>query len=316
MNIIKMPLKFFVVAICAVFLAACDDDDDPVTVQQQSIVDVAVANGSFTTLVAALEATGLDETLANPDASFTVFAPTDEAFNALGSETINALLADTDTLSDILTYHVISGEVDAAAAISSAGTTVEMVNGDSVGLSLDGGNLLVNTSTVVMTDVMADNGIIHVIDSVLLPPVGMGEPAGDIVDTAVNAGNFSTLVTALQATGLDETLADPTANFTVFAPNDEAFAKLGGETIQALLADTEALSAILLQHVVSGKVDGVTAYTLNGQSATTVGGKTIPVMIDSASDSLKVGGATVVVKDIYTTNGIIHIIDTVITEAD
>ena len=107
----------------------------------QSIVDVATANGSFTTLIAALEATGLDTTLSDMDSKFTVFAPTDDAFALLGQDVIDSLLADTDTLSDILTYHVISGEVDSSAAISSAGSLVEMVNGDSVGLSLDGDNL-------------------------------------------------------------------------------------------------------------------------------------------------------------------------------
>ena len=134
-----------------------------------SIVDVAVANGSFTTLVAALEATGLDVTLSDMDSSFTVFAPTDDAFALLGDDTIAALLDDTDTLTDILTYHVIGAEIDSSAAISSAGSTVEMVNGDSTGLSLDGDNLLVNTVTVTTVDVEADNGVIHVIDAVLIP---------------------------------------------------------------------------------------------------------------------------------------------------
>ena len=161
-------------------------EDDP-----QSIVDVAVANGSFTTLVAALEATGLDVTLSDMDSKFTVFAPTDDAFALLGQDVIDALLADTDTLSDILTYHVIAGEVDSSAAISSAGSLVEMVNGDSVGLSLDGDNLLVNTATVILVDVAADNGVIHVIDAVLTPPVQTkATPTMNIVDTAVAAGEF------------------------------------------------------------------------------------------------------------------------------
>jgi uncharacterized surface protein with fasciclin (FAS1) repeats len=137
--------------------------------EPMSIVDVAVSNGSFTTLVAALEATGLDVTLSDMDSSFTVFAPTDDAFALLGDETIAALLDDTDTLTDILTYHVIGSEIDSSAAISSAGSTVEMVNGDSTGLSLDGDNLLVNTVTVTTVDVEADNGVIHVIDAVLNP---------------------------------------------------------------------------------------------------------------------------------------------------
>ena len=278
----------------------------------QSIVDVATANGSFTTLIAALEATGLDTTLSDMDSKFTVFAPTDDAFALLGQDVIDALLADTDTLSDILTYHVISGEVDSSAAISSAGSLVEMVNGDSIGLSLDGDNLLVNTATVILVDVAADNGVIHVIDAVLMPPADKGTPTMNIVDTAVAAGDFGTLVTALQAAGLDATLADETQSFTVFAPTDAAFAMIDPETLNLLIADTDALSSVLLQHVVSGEVNSVTAYTLNGSSATTASGAAIPVAINTELDTLTFGGATVQTTDIYTTNGIIHVIDTVV----
>ena len=245
----------------------------------QSIVDVATANGSFTTLIAALEATGLDTTLSDMDSKFTVFAPTDDAFALLGQDVIDSLLADTDTLSDILTYHVISGEVDSSAAISSAGSLVEMVNGDSVGLSLDGDNLLVNTATVILVDVAADNGVIHVIDAVLTPPAVKGTPTMNIVDTAVAAGDFGTLVTALQAAGLDATLADETQSFTVFAPTDAAFGMIDPETLNLLIADTDALSSVLLQHVVSGEVNSVTAYTLNGLSATTASGAAIPLSL-------------------------------------
>ena len=278
----------------------------------QSIVDVATANGGFTTLIAALEATGLDATLSDMDSQFTVFAPTDDAFALLGQDVIDALLADTDTLSDILTYHVISGEVDSSAAISSAGSLVEMVNGDSVGLSLDGDNLLVNTATVILVDVAADNGVIHVIDAVLTPPADKGTPTMNIVDTAVAAGDFGTLVTALQAAGLDATLADETQSFTVFAPTDAAFAMIDPETLNLLIADTDALSSVLLQHVVSGEVNSVTAYTLNGSSATTASDAAIPVAINTELDTLTFGGATVQTTDIYTTNGIIHVIDTVV----
>ena len=280
--------------------------------EPMSIVDVAVSNGSFTTLVAALEATGLDVTLSDMDSSFTVFAPTDDAFALLGDDTIAALLEDTETLSDILTYHVIDSEIDSSAAISSAGSTVEMVNGDSIGLSLDGDNLLVNTVTVTAVDVEADNGVIHVIDAVLIPPAEKGTPTMNIVDTAVAAGDFGTLVAALQAAGLDATLADETQTYTVFAPTDAAFAMIDPDTLDLLLADTDVLSSVLLQHVVSGEVSSVTAYTLNGLSATTSSGADIPVAINSELDTLTFGGATVTTTDIYTTNGVIHVIDMVV----
>jgi transforming growth factor-beta-induced protein len=306
-----------VTIISLVFLQACNDKDTNATPDlpepKVTIVDAAISNGNFTTLVEALQATGLDSVLSDTSASFTVFAPTDNAFALLGQNTVNALLADTDTLSDILTYHVISGEVDAATAIGLAGTTVTMVNGDSVGLSLSGDNLLVNTATVITTNIQTDNGIIHVIDAVLMPPADIVEPTANIVETAIANGNFTTLVAALQATELDAVLADESATFTVFAPTDAAFALIGEETISTLLDNTDVLTNILLQHVVPEiAVDSVTAYSLNGAMISTASTAEIPLIINSSTDMLTFGGANIIIKDIYTTNGIIHVIDAVI----
>ncbi|MGJ8682509.1 fasciclin domain-containing protein [Paraglaciecola sp.] len=299
-----------------IFLQACSDDDNEIIEQEPApvtIVDAAVSNGNFTTLVAALQATDLDTVLSDTNSSFTVFAPTDEAFALLGQDTINALLEDTDTLSNILTYHVIGSEVDSTTAISLAGTTVTMVNESDVGLSLDGANLLINTATVVTADIQTDNGIIHVIDAVLLPPAAMAEPSLNIVETAVENGSFTTLVAALQATDLDMVLSDESAMFTVFAPTDDAFALIGDETIGTLLNNPDVLSNILLQHVVSGaSVNSTTAFSLNGMSVETASMAQIPVNINAETDMLMFGGANIVLKDIYTTNGVIHVIDAVI----
>jgi uncharacterized surface protein with fasciclin (FAS1) repeats len=309
-------LKLLTVTIISVFfLQACNDDKATESEKEKiTIVDAAISNGNFTTLVAALQATGLDATLSDTNSSFTVFAPTDDAFALLGDDTINALLADTDTLSNILTYHVISGEVDATTAISLAGTTVSMVNGDSVGLSLSPDNeLLVNAATVIIADIQTDNGIIHVIDAVLLPPSDIATPTSNIVETAVANGNFTTLVAALQATELDVVLADDSANFTVFAPTDAAFALIGDATINTLLDNTEVLSRILLQHVIPEMaVDSVTAFSLNGVMVETASTALIPLNINTSTDMLTFGGANIIIKDIYTTNGIIHVIDAVI----
>ena len=170
----------------ALTLAACGDDgnDEAATTtvpvaessdemaEPGTIVDVAVANGSFTTLVAAVQAAGLVETLSG-EGPFTVFAPTDEAFaaalDALGL-TADELLADTDTLTSILTYHVIAGEVPAADVVTLDGQSVATVNGATVDITVDGDTVMVNDATVTAVDVDASNGIIHVIDSVLLPP--------------------------------------------------------------------------------------------------------------------------------------------------
>jgi transforming growth factor-beta-induced protein len=313
-------MKYFkilgVTLLSVIFLQACNDNDDNVVTpiaEPNTIVDTAISNGNFTTLVAALDAAGLVSTLDDANNTFTVFAPTDAAFALLGQDTIDALLADTDRLSDILTYHVISGEVDASTAISLAGTTVTMLNGDALALSLDGNNLLVNTATVITADIQTDNGIIHVIDAVLLPPADEGEVTMNIVETAVENGNFTTLVAALKATDLDVVLADENREFTVFAPTDDAFNFIGQETITILLNNPEILSRILLQHVVADStVNSVTAYSLNGAMVDTASMAQVELNINSATDTLRFGGANVVVEDIYTTNGVIHVIDVVI----
>nr|WP_275441863.1 fasciclin domain-containing protein [Pseudoalteromonas sp. CNC9-20] len=264
-------------------------------------------------MTAALQATGLDATLSDTDSQFTVFAPTDDAFALLGQETIDALLEDPDTLSAILTYHVLDSRVSSSAAIDAAGSTVATVNGAALGLSLSGDELLVNTATVTTTDISANNGVIHVIDAVLTPPQSQPQqPTMNIIETAVASDDFTTLAAALEATNLVATLSDESQEFTVFAPTDAAFAALGQATIDTLLANPEVLKEILLQHVVSGSVDSITAFSLNGQQAQTVSGNQIDITIDGENDTLKFGDATVTMTDIQTTNGIIHVLDTVV----
>jgi uncharacterized surface protein with fasciclin (FAS1) repeats len=274
------------------------------------IVDTAVSAGTFTTLAKALQAADLVETLKGPG-PFTVFAPTDAAFAKLPAGTLDSLLADPDKLRSVLTYHVVSGKVTAAdaAKLQSAKT----VEGEDVAISTSNGTVHIGDSTVTMPDVMASNGVIHVIDSVLLPPslAAVQQPAAtttpDIVDTAVAAGQFSTLAMALDAAGLTETLKGP-GPFTVFAPTDAAFAKLPSETLDRLLADPDMLRSVLTYHVVSGKVTAADAVKL--QSATTVEGE--DVSISTQDGSVQVDNATVMKPDVMASNGIIHVIDTVI----
>jgi uncharacterized surface protein with fasciclin (FAS1) repeats len=130
------------------------------------IVDTAVANGSFTTLVAAVEAAGLVETLKG-EGPFTVFAPTDDAFAALPEGTVEALLADPEALAAILTYHVVAGKV--MSGDLSDGMTAATVNGADITIGTEGG-VTVNEANVVAADVEASNGVIHVLDAVILPP--------------------------------------------------------------------------------------------------------------------------------------------------
>jgi transforming growth factor-beta-induced protein len=271
--------------------------------QEQDIVDTAVGAGSFNTLVAAVKAAGLVDTLKG-DGPFTVFAPTDEAFKKLPAGTVENLLKpeNLEKLQAILTYHVVSGNVMAADVVKL--DSAKTVQGQDVAIKVDGGNVMINGAKVVTTDIKCKNGVIHVIDSVILPPTQK-----DIVETAAAAGSFSTLLAAAKAAGLVDTLKGE-GPFTVFAPTDEAFGKIPAATIQDLLKpeNKDKLAAILTYHVVSGKVlakdviEMTSATTVNGQKATikVVDGK---VMID---------GAQVIKTDIECGNGVIHVIDSVI----
>jgi uncharacterized surface protein with fasciclin (FAS1) repeats len=133
------------------------------------IIDTAVAAGSFTTLAAAVTAAGLVPTLKG-DGPFTVFAPTDEAFAKLPPGTLEALLADIPKLSAILTYHVVAGKVMAETVMTLDAQEAATVNGAHVKISTSNGVVLNGASTVVKTDVECTNGVIHVIDTVLMPP--------------------------------------------------------------------------------------------------------------------------------------------------
>lgn len=281
-----------------------------------TILDVVIEAGDFTTLIAAIDAAGLTSTIDDASATLTVFAPTDAAFALLGGAAINDLLADPDALSDILLYHVVSGTaLDSAAATDAVGTTIEMANGDRVGVSAKNDSLFLNLSKVTATDIQADNGVIHVIDAVLMPPADATLSESTIINIAAADERFTTLVAALGATGLDTVLASDTDTFTVFAPTDAAFEAMGSANVTALLGDLDNLTEILQQHVITdAAVDAVTAYSLSGNAATTVGGAEVPISISSKRE-LRVGGAKVIIADIHASNGVIHVIDTVIVGA-
>ncbi|MEM9035460.1 MAG: fasciclin domain-containing protein [Actinomycetota bacterium] len=311
----------------ALVAAACGDDEDnsePAVTEPATVVDLAVDAGDFTTLVAAVEAAGLVDTLTG-EGPFTVFAPTDDAFAALPEGLVDALLEDTDTLAEILTYHVVAGEVLAADVVELSEAT--SVQGDTIAISASDDGVMVDAANVTTTDLLAGNGVVHVIDAVILPDgIVLPEHGGDmgdesmdesmdeemaevgtIVDVAAGAGDFTTLVAAVEAAGLVDTLSGE-GPFTVFAPTDEAFAALPEGTVEGLLEDTEALTAILTYHVVAGEVLAADVVTLT--EAETVNGAVLPIVVDG--DTVMVGDATVVVTDIEASNGVIHVIDTVL----
>jgi uncharacterized surface protein with fasciclin (FAS1) repeats len=288
--------------------------------ETRSIVEIAVEDGRFTTLVAAVQAAGLAETLSG-EGEFTVLAPTDDAFAALPEGTVEFLLEDPEgALKDILLYHVAAGVVPAETVVSLESATT--LQGEDVTIKVMDGQVMLNDSaTVIITDIEASNGIIHVIDAVILPPSisaasaeeeMVGEEMMDaksIAEIAVEDGRFTTLVAALDAAGLVETLSSE-GEFTVFAPTDDAFAALPEGTVESLLEDPEgALTDILLYHVAAGVVPAETVVTLD--SATTLQGEDVTIKVTDGQVILN-NNATVIITDIAASNGIIHVIDAVI----
>jgi transforming growth factor-beta-induced protein len=280
-------------------------------VMAKDIVDTAVADGRFQTLVAAVTAAELVDTLKS-EGPFTVFAPTDDAFAALPEGTVESLLLpeNKQALTDILLYHVVSGKVMAADVVGLESATT--VLGKDVAIKVDMGNVYINDAQVIITDIETSNGIIHVIDAVILPPseeeVMMEEKT--IVDIAVADGRFNTLVAAVTAAELVETLSSE-GPFTVFAPTDDAFAALPAGTLDSLLLpeNKQALTDILLYHVVSGKV---MAADVVGLSATpTVLGKDITIKVEDGKVFLN-DTIQVIITDIEASNGVIHVIDAVL----
>jgi uncharacterized surface protein with fasciclin (FAS1) repeats len=279
-----------------------------------------VSAGSFNTLVTAVQAAGLEEALRG-EGPFTVFAPTDEAFAAVPGETLQALLADPEALSQVLLYHVLSGQVLAESVTD--GLSVETLQGAPVAFAIMDGKPMINDANIVATDILATNGVIHVIDQVILPPAETAsadatpaaaeEPAMaemDIVDTAAAAGNFTTLLAAAEAAGLVDALRGE-GPLTVFAPTDEAFAKLPAGTLESLLADPEALADILLYHVAEGKLNAKRVVQ-RGFVPTLLGR---PLTVTAMGDKVRINEANVVAADIEASNGIIHVVDTVLVPA-
>jgi len=267
---------------------------------QNTVVNVIVDSPDHNTLETAVIAADLVETLNGPG-PFTVFAPTDSAFNNLPDGVLDALLNDPQgALTDVLLYHVLGAQV--LSTDLTDGQTAEALNGDNITVTIDSNGVRINDAFVTTADIVTDNGVVHVIDAVLIPPVTT------VVDVIVNSPDHDTLEAAVIAANLAETLSGD-GPFTVFAPTDDAFAALPDGTIEALLGDPQgALTDILLYHVLGAQVlstdlvDGQTAMTLNGDELT----------VSITNDGVFINNAQVTVADITTDNGVVHVIDAVL----
>jgi uncharacterized surface protein with fasciclin (FAS1) repeats len=299
-------LKLSVAAAATAALAACGGGDD----DQLDIVGVLQADPQFSILVEAVAAAGLVTTLKSAG-PFTVFAPTNTAFAALLGElkvTKDQLLADKALLTRVLTYHVLAAKVPAASV--PVGKTITTVETGVFKIESTGGLKITDesnrASNITATDVAASNGVIHVIDKVLLPS------DKDIVATAQSVPDFSILVEAVAAAGLVTTLQGP-GPFTVFAPTNAAFAAALTElgiTKDALFADKALLTKVLTYHVVAARV--LKAEVPIGKPITSVQGETFTIDASLKITDQRARVAGIIATDVFASNGVIHVIDKVI----
>ncbi len=300
----RNALRTSVAALVALTLVACDDDNGTGPAEPGSIADIAAATGDVSTLATALEAAGLVATLdgAGP---FTVFAPVNSAFAGLDAAVLEGLLAEgnEDLLSRVLTFHVVASE--AFAADLSDGQTLTTVEGGTLEVGISGSTVTIDGATVITADIEAANGVIHLIDDVLIPS------DTDVYETAVLTGGTTTLASAVLAAGLDDDLAG-VGPFTVFAPVNSAFAALDAYTLDALLetANIAILERVLGFHVIAGQAVMAGDLT-DGGMATTLEGGMLTFDLSDASDP-KVNGVSITATDIEVENGVIHLVDEVI----
>jgi transforming growth factor-beta-induced protein len=274
---------------------------DAVILPNETVVDVAIDNG-FTTLTTAVVTAELLPALTNPFAELTVFAPSNEAFTALADALdtdIDGILA-LDNLADVLTYHVLGSEVDAASVTNGAVVDALSTTNTIKMTKTSEGKVFANHAEVTLADVGADNGIVHVLDAVILP-------SETVVDVAIDNG-FTTLTTAVVTAELLPALTNPFEEYTVFAPTNDAFVDLA-EALEVEVSDIlelENLSDILLYHVVDGTI---TSDMLENGSVATLQGRNIIVDI---TDGVVINESNVDLPDVAADNGVVHVIDAVL----
>ena len=267
-----------------------------------SIFDIVANSDIHNTLEAAIVAAGLEGTLSS-DGPFTLFAPTDEAFSVVPADVLETLLADpTGQLTQILLNHVVSGT--AMSTDLADGMMITTLQGTEVLVSINDGVVMIGNAMVVAADIAADNGVVHVIDAILMPDM----PTNTVFDIVANSDVHNTLEVAIMAAGLAETLSSD-GPFTVFAPTDNAFSVVPAEVIETLLADPAGmLTQILLNHVVAGTT--MSTDLADGMMITTLQGTEVLVSINDGV--VMIGNAMVVAADISADNGVVHVIDAIL----
>jgi transforming growth factor-beta-induced protein len=272
--------------------------------ESSTILDTARAAGTFKTLLAAAKAAGLTEALSAPG-PITVFAPSDEAFGRLPEGTVASLLEPENKtrLRTLLLHHVIESDVSLPALLRTP--RLKTLAGQRLEVQRSGSTLRVGGATIDTAGLRCDNGVIHVVDRVLLPELR------DLATVAVEAKTFTTLVAAAKAAGLVEALTGE-APLTVFAPSDEAFARLPEGTVARLLepGNRGSLQRLLLHHIVRGRVHADAAAAAG--TAKSLAGTTLRFGYERG---LKVNGTPILMPDLPARNGVIHVVEAVLLPA-
>ena len=265
-----------------------------------TIVDVVRNSQVHTVLESLLDLSEFAEPLEGYG-PFTLFAPTDQAINALGSDVISQLLDDNELLEEVLTYHLVGGL--ALSSDLSDGQLINTLLEENIKVTINAEGVFINNAKVIIADILTDNGVVHVIDAVLLPPA---DP-NTILDIIVNSPDHNTLEAAVLAAGLDGALSGD-GPITVFAPTDDAFAALPEGTVEALLNDIPLLTAILTYHAVGGQT--LSTDLADGQKIATLNGADVTVTINA--NGVFINNAKVTVADVLADNGVVHVIDAVL----
>ncbi len=265
------------------------------------LAQIAAKTSSLSTLLTAVGVADLAAALSDDNSPVTVFAPSNDAFAKIPQADLDALLADKEALTKVLLYHVVSGTVPAADVVSMSKATT--LQGSSVSISVEGSDVMLNSDVkVTATDIMASNGVVHLIDTVLMPPK-------NIAELAAATPSLSTLLTAVGVADLAAALSDDSRPVTVFAPSNDAFAKIPQADLDALLADKEALTKVLLYHLVDGTVPAADVVSMS--KATTLQGSDVSISVEGSNVMLN-GDVKVTATDIMASNGVVHLIDTVL----
>jgi len=310
----------------AVWSAACASDSAVTEVEAQesalrssagSVVEVLASDSNYSTLVAAVKAAGLVDALADSEAKYTVFAPTNAAFERALKElglTAEALLAEDkrEVLTSILLYHVAEGAAQSDAVLELDGASVTSLQGEDVDINIVYGRFiqLNGDGYVIDADNTAGNGVVHGVSRVLLPPSAFSSKASLLAKLGSRA-EYSTLVAAVKFAGLEAALSDPKADLTVLAPTNRAFeralAQLG-LTAEELLteANKDLVTQILTYHVIKGEVRSGAVREAAGSEVETLQGESVRVSVSPYGAIELNDGVYVRRADIDTTNGLIH----------